>query len=170
MVCEVKKFPEIWKSASDTVQNIIGITSQKYIIILLTLWHKENNHFFIPAKLFFPPMMSKVRKSSSIYYDTFNLMIVKKKNRLNYFWNFSHFYLKIEVKDFTRYKWIHEKISNPEVAPFHPPNPGRNQGGHILNQIRRVFCDTYLKDTLQFDLWILCARRSGLNLFVTHRA
>ena len=102
MVCEVKKFPEIWKSASDTVQNIIGITSQKYIIILLTLWHKENNHFFIPAKLFFPPMMSKVRKSSSIYYDMFSLMIVKKKvvsvaSEISFI-----VYLKIEVKDVMR--------------------------------------------------------------------
>ena len=76
------------------------------------------------------------------------------------------FYLKIEVKDFMRWKWIHEKISNPEVAPFHPPNPGRNQGRNILNQIRRVFCDTYLKDMLQFRLWVLCARRSGLKDFM----
>ena len=58
------------------------------------------------------------------------------------------------------------KNIKPRSCPLYPPNPGRNQGGNILNHISKVFYDIYLKYTLRFDLWILCARRSGLKDFM----
>ena len=53
---------------------------------------------------------------------------------------------------------ILEKLSNPEVAPFIPQIPDGIK--------EETFCDTYLKDMLQFDLRILCATRSGLKDFI----
>ena len=79
---------------------------------------------------------------------------------------------KTNLKQLLFYFWALEKWFvtwkniKPRSCPLYPPNPGRNQAENILNHTSKVFCDIYLTYTLKFDLWILCARRSGLKDFM----